>query len=185
MTPTVASIGHVWGSTPREREQSFPCDRHVRDATDALFRAVDVDAPPAVVFRWLCQLKVAPYSYDWIDNAGRRSPRTLTPGLEVLAVGQRVMGVFELVELERDRHLTMMVASPAWQAILGAFACSYVVVPRGPGRSRLIVKFVARYPRGPVGTIVRWLTPWADLVMMRKQLLTLKGLAETCSPSSS
>ena len=185
MAATAASIGHIWGSTPREREQPFPCDRHVRDATDALFRAVDVDASPAVVFRWLCQLKVAPYSYDWIDNLGRPSPRTLTPGLEVLAVGQRLMGVFALVEFERDRHLTMTVVSPAWQALLGAFACSYVVVPRGPGRSRLIVKIAARYPRGPVGTIVRWLTPWADLVMMRKQLLTLKDLAEACSRSSS
>ena len=70
-----------WGSTAAERAMPLPCDDALPDATDAYHRAVDVEADAAVVFRWLCQLKVAPYSYDWIDNLGRRSPQRLTPGL--------------------------------------------------------------------------------------------------------
>src|SRR5262249_53618737 len=138
-------------------------------------RAVDVDAPPAVVFRWLCQLRAAPYSYDWIDNFGRRSPRTLTPGLERLAVGQRLMGPFEIVEFEPGRHLTL--ATRRMHPVVGRIGAPSDVGARGEG-SRLRVKVVVAYPWGLVGRVSRWLGPWADLIMMRKQLLTLKALAE-------
>jgi len=177
--PDVGSMAYTWGSTRAEQEAPFPCDRHLADADEAFFRAVDVEAPPAIIFRWLCQLRVAPYSYDWIDNFGRESPRQLTPGLEVLALGQRVMGGFVLVEFETDRHLTAVTQTPPLEALFGQFAASYVVVPRGEARSRLVVKVLARYAPGIFGRVARWLLPWGDFVMMRKQLLTLKHLAET------
>ena len=171
------SLAREWGSTAADRALAFPCNRHLRGPADALYRAIDVDAPPAVLFRWLCQLRVAPYSYDWIDNLGRTSPRTLTPGLEDLRIGQRVMTIFNLVEFEVDRHLTLVLHRAS--AIFGEIACTYLVVPRPPDRSRLVVKMLCRYPRVPVvGALVRVLLPWGDLVMMRKQLLTLKELAE-------
>ena len=102
---------HTWGSTPEERALPFPVDRHVLAHDAALFRAVTIRAPASVVFRWLCQMRVAPYSYDWIDNGGRRSPRALTPGLEALAVGQEVRRIFDLIEFERDRHVTIRMSA--------------------------------------------------------------------------
>ena len=95
------SLASVWGSAPGERRMRFPCDRYLSDIDGEYFRATDVRAPAAVLFRWLCQLKVAPYSYDLIDNFGRRSPRELTPGVENLARGQKPVGIFELVDFER------------------------------------------------------------------------------------
>ena len=147
------------------------------EAHQAYFRAVDVDASPSVVFRWLCQLRAAPYSYDVIDNGGRRSPRTLTPGLDQLAVGQRVMTIFRLVAFEPDRHITLVLERG--RAAFGQVAATYLVEPRGAQRSRLVVKLLVRHPgTAPERALRGALFPWLDLVMMRKQLLTLRELAE-------
>jgi hypothetical protein len=169
---------YTWGSTAAERLAPYPCDREVDAPDEAYFRAVDVDASPPVVFRWLCQLRAAPYSYDWIDNLGRESPRRLTPGLDALERGQDVMGVFRLVDFARDDHLTMVTRFAPFPGIAGAVAVTYAVRRGLAARSRIVVKLVIRYPRGSVGWLIRALLPAGDLVMMRKQLLTLKALAE-------
>jgi hypothetical protein len=172
------AVAYDWGSTSAERALSYPCDKYLPDADEAYFRAVDVNAPPAILFRWLCQLKVAPYSYDWLDNGGRPSPRSLTPGLEKLQQGQRMVGMFKLVEFEENRHLTLLMDSAKAIALYGMIAGSYVVSPAGARGCRLVGKLLIRYPRRGVGSFMRWLLPWGDFVMMRKQFLTLKGLAE-------
>lgn len=171
-------VAYDWGSTPAERSLPYPCDKYLPDADEAYFRGVDVSAPPPVLFRWLCQLKAAPYSYDWLDNGGRQSPRRLTPGLEKLQTGQRMVGIFKLVEFEENRHLTLVMDSPKAAALYGMIAGSYVVYPAGEKSCRLVGKLLIRYPRGAAGSLMRRLLPWGDFVMMRKQFLTLKALAE-------
>ena len=73
--------GSSWGDTAAERAMALPCDPLMPDPDSIYHRAVDVDAPPEQLFRWLCQLRAAPYSYDWIDNRGRRTwpPDRLRP----------------------------------------------------------------------------------------------------------
>lgn len=174
-----------WGTTAEERAGSFPCDPLVQPPEEALFRGVSVEAPAAMLFRWLCQLRVAPYSYDWLDNYGRTSPRELTPGLEQLAIGQEVMRIFRLVDFAPDDHLTLMLrpASSAWRTF-GDLAVTYRAIAVSEARSRLLVKLVIRYPPGLWGAFMRQVLPFGDLVMMRKQLVTLKKLAERSPPSS-
>jgi len=171
------SIATRWGTTAAERQLDFPCDRLLPDADAAYFRAVTVRARPDVIFRWLCQMRVAPYSYDWIDNVGRQSPRHLIPGLDELALGQRVMSVAKLVDFERDHHLTGRATSRS----LGDLAITYLIAPESANVCRLLVKIVVAYPRGLVGWILRVLLPWGDLIMMRRQLLNFKQLAERTS----
>ena len=114
-----------------------------------------------------------------IDNSGRQSPRTLTAGLDQLAIGQDVMKIFELVDFVRDQHLTMRI-KPGTGAFsrLGDLAVSYVIVPTDARSCRLLVKLIVDYPRSIRGSLLRVLLPWGDLIMMRRQLLNLRDLAE-------
>ena len=167
------SVIETWGSSNDERAAAYPCDGLIEVPDGILFRAVDVAAPAEIVFRWLCQLRIAPYSYDWIDNRGRRSPRHLTPGLEQLEVGQRFM-IFRLVSFEPGRSITLDSKS----ALFGRVAITYAAVPAGDNASRLVVKLAYAAPRDLYGAVLRRVLPAGDLIMMRKQLLTLKALAE-------
>lgn len=174
----VRRASREWGTTAAERALQFPCDALALETDAALFRGVSVNAPTTTVFRWLCQLRVAPYSYDWIDNWGRRSPPHLIKGLEQLSRGQEFMGIFKLVDYETDRHVTLRIkkASAAERAF-GDIRGTYLVSTVGQG-CRLLVKLLAKYPPYLTGMVASRLLPWGDLVMMRRQLLNLKRLAE-------
>jgi hypothetical protein len=177
------SVATTWGTSSAERALAYPCDGFVDRVDLACWRGIGVDADPATLFRWLCQLRAAPYSYDWIDNLGRRSPRTLTPGLDRLALGLRVMSIFELVAFERDSHLTLRTRRFA-PGVCRAVAVSYVVQPVAARRCRLLVKLVAEVRPGPLGAAAKTFLAWGDLVMMRRQLLNLRALAEASAPST-
>lgn len=164
-----------WGGTAAEVDRRYPCEDYLDGPVERLTRAVTVRAPAALTYRWLCQTSVAPYSYDWLDNWGRRSPRELTPGADELRIGQRVM-VFELREIEPGRGFSGRSYAAA-ERLFGPNAGTYEVAPLDAGSCRLVCRLVFG-TRWPLGRLWATLLAYGDLVMMRKQLLTLKALAE-------
>jgi len=172
-----AADARVWGATPDEVVAHYPCDDLEFAHDDAFFRAVSVRAEPPLVRRWLRQLRVAPYSYDWLDNFGRRSPPRLTPGLPPLEAGQRVMVIFRIVAAD-ENDVTVRLDSALGRALMGDFAGTYRVAPAAGGGARLIAKVLVRYPSGPYGRLLGRAMPHLDLFMFRKQLLTLQRYAE-------
>ncbi len=147
------------------------------DPDETWYRAVSVNAPVQTVFRWICQLRAAPYSYDWIDNFGRQSPRQLTDGLERLEIGQRVMMIFRVDDFLIDRFMTIVPSPPA-RLLCSDLRITYRCAPVGKNQTRLMARVHIRYPNHPFRSLISAFLQPADLLMMRKQLLNLKQLAE-------
>lgn len=162
-------IGERWGTTAAEVQRRYPCDDLVASPAIELWRAVTVHAQPHAVWPWVRQLRVAPYSYDWLDNAGRQSPQRLLtlPEPRPGDPFTRVAGRFDVGRVLSARPGEQLTAS-----IMGALM-SYVLVPEGEG-TRLLLKVVL--PRQ------RWYgraVALGDWPMARRQLLNLKRLAES------
>jgi hypothetical protein len=166
-------IGDRWGTSAAEMRRRYPCDDLVASPGIELWRAVTVHAPPQAVWSWLKQLRLAPYSYDWIDNAGRRSPTTLCdlpdprPGDAFSTFAGR-FDVGIVVSTEPNQHLTA--------SIMGALM-SYVIVPED-ATTRLLLKVVMPERRWYSQALAL-----GDWPMARRQLLNLKRLAESRQPT--
>ena len=161
-------IGDRWGVTDAEVARHYPCDDIVRDPVLQAWRGVTVRATAGEIWPWVGQIRLAPYSYDWIDNLGRRSPRELR-GLPEPEVGERFTTaaarrrIGRIVSVEHGVQLT---------GRLGFAVMSYVLVPEGD-RTRLLLKVVTES-----GRLTAPLLSVGDLVMARRQLLNLQRLAE-------
>jgi hypothetical protein len=166
-------LGDRWGVSRSEIVRTYPCDEFVAAPTLQAWRGVRVEAPAGAVWPWVTQVRLAPYSYDWIDNFGHRSPRELA-GLPEPRVGDRFTTIADrravgrIVSVDPGQQLT--------GAIGGTFM-SYVLVSQERDVTRLLLKIVARTTRWfALGLSV------GDLIMARRQLLNFKHLAETHQP---
>ncbi|MEP7020038.1 MAG: polyketide cyclase [Pseudonocardiales bacterium] len=165
-------IGDRWGVTDDEVARRYPCDDVVRSPVLQAWRGVTVRTTPENLWPWVAQIRLAPYSYDWIDNLGRRSPQELRD-LPEPAAGQPFTTA-------ATRRLGRILTVSATEHITGRIAgtvISYVLVPNGD-TTRLLMKIVAAKGRltAPLLTV-------GDLVMARRQLLNLKRLAEQGAPT--
>ena len=160
-------IGDRWGVSDPEVERRYGCDDFVPEPTLEAWRGVTVHADPATVWARLRQVRLAPYSYDLVDNLGRRSPRELRDVPEPVAGDPFTHALGR----PQGRILAVVPGEELTATIMGAHL-SYALLPHGAD-TRLVLKVVARTRS--------WLAPAlsvGDLVMARKQLLTLKALAE-------
>lgn len=160
-------IADRWGVTDAEVRRRYPCDAFVEEPSFQAWRAVTVRASADLLWPWVTQVRLAPYSYDWVDNLGRRSPRELRP-LPEPAVGDHFTTA-------AGRPLGRIVSVTPGEQLTGRLAdvvMSYVLLPDRDA-TRLLLKLASAGWRwtGPLLSV-------GDLVMARRQLLNFKQLAE-------
>ena len=167
-----------WGSTPDEIAGPVVGDDLCPDARVVATRSIRLPAPPAEVFPWLRQMgfrRAGWYSYDWLDNLGRRSATTIVPDWQDVVTGSRVPAgptSFEAAIVDPPQAFVLRVGTGDTTRRRVQFVLAYELreVPDG---TRLVsrVRIRLNVPGGRL--LERFVLGPGDGVMVRRQLLNL------------
>jgi hypothetical protein len=164
-----------WGATTEDLERLMPGDAPYMTSPSTT-RAITIHARPEDVWPWLVQIGYGRggwYSYDWIDNDGKPSARTIDPALQDLDVGDRIemvpgMGPI-VMEIVRNEYLLSGGPDDRWCLAL---------YPAADGGVRLVSRWHQAWKRNLATLFWTMLSDPGSFVMERKMLLTLKERAE-------
>ena len=170
-----------WGSTDEEVRVGLPGDDVVLDPTFNATRAVTVNASPEAIWPWIAQMgygRAGWYTYDLLDNLGRRSATEIVPSLQDVEVGNVVpMGPggagLQVKDFVRGEWLL-------WWDGTGRSTWLWSLTEIAPGQTRLVTRIRTRYRWAHPSILFALLLmePW-DFPMMRKCLLGIKQRAES------
>ena len=168
-----------WGATPEEVAAPLPGDDLCPDARLVATRAISLAAAPGEVFPWLVQMgfgRAGWYSYDLLDNLGRRSARRIHPEWQSLAEGDLVPGgpiAFRAAVVDPGRAIVLAVTGRKGRIGRIAFTLAYVLQSDNGG-TRLVSRVRARadLPGGRLAE--RLLLGPGDGIMVRRQLLNIE-----------
>jgi proline iminopeptidase len=103
-----------WGATADEVQGPYPGADLIPDSIRSATMAVTIEAPPSQVWPWLVQMgtdRAGWYSWDRLDNFGRRSAEALHPEWQDIALGQHLAAKpdgsewWEVAALEPEQFL--------------------------------------------------------------------------------
>lgn len=169
-----------WGATDDEVNRSMPGDDLVKYPTFNATRAITIDASPDEIWPWLVQIgmtRAGWYSYDWIDNLGKRSAEHIIPELQQLGVG-------DLIPMSPDGKVGFLVKAlesnnwMLWQDNKGDVTWYWGLYPQDNGDTRLITRVRIHYHWTSPTILFSLPMDIGDIVMMRKCMLGIKERAE-------
>jgi hypothetical protein len=155
--------------------------RRAAGGCPATTRAISIAAPPEEVFPWLLQIGYGRggwYSYDWIDNDGKRSVDRIDPVLQTLRVGDRIEmmpGMGPIVrEIVPGRSIVSGGDHDSW---------TLLVVPRADGGTRLISRWRQDWRKTFATRLWQAIVDPGAFLMEQKMLRTIRDLAESNAAS--
>ena len=178
---------HHWGATVEEIDGAVVGDDICPDARLVATRCITIAAPPGEVFPWIRQMgfgRAGWYSWDLLDNLGRRSASEIHPEWQNVATGDSVPGGpidFTAAIVDPPRSFVLMVGSRDDATRRLSFTLAYDLRDH-PSGTRLVTRVRARIDV-PGGRLLEScvLGP-SDGFMLRRQLRQLARRAARHSP---
>ena len=172
-----------WGATPDEIASALPGDELCPAARISATRSIDLASPPDEVFPWLRQMgfgRAGWYSYDLLDNLGRRSARSVVDEWQDVSAGDSIPGgpvEFEATIVDPPHSLVLRLAARGRVGRRIDFTLAYDLRPAGTG-TRLVTRARARIDLPGGALLERLILEPGDGIMVRKQLLGLARRVE-------
>ena len=181
-------------ATLAEKKRVLPGDGLIPDAIGTLTHAITINRSPRDVWPWLAQMgagdRAGWYSYDRIDNGGRKSAERIVPALQDIHIGTLFPALpgesegFHVLRFEPEYFLLLGVVPPSMNVPLVTWA--FVLNAVGLHCTRLIVRVRAgrdyRF-KGLLPALGLPLVRLTHFVMERKQLLNIASRAEAAPPA--
>jgi hypothetical protein len=179
-------IFQYWGATPQEIQSSVIGDDLCRDATLIATRSITISAPPQDVFPWIRQMgfgRAGWYSYDLLDNLGRKSATSIHDEWQSVVAGDKIPSgpiSFTAAIVDAPRHFVLEIQSMGKKSPRLYFTLAYELRddPRG---TRLVTRMRSHIAL-PFGSLIEKLIIGpGDGIMLRRQLLTISKNASNSS----
>ncbi len=208
LVPTLTrSYTDRWGATKSETQLALPGDEYVTKPTAVSTRAVNIDAPPQLVYKLLLQMgykRGGWYGWDWFYKAtgsadfvtGSHADE-IVPELQRLQVGD-VIAINKAVGYRVEELSVPNEAKPGWMLLEGAMgpgtavgndvvsptttnmSWSWFVYPDKNGTTRLVLRI--RSGGASMGPFVDWLydkpLDFGGALFAHKTLVGIKRTAE-------
>jgi hypothetical protein len=176
----------TWGATPAEVAGPMPGDDLLPTAAFTATRAIDVAAPPELVWPWIVQVgfrRAGFYSYDHLDNVGEHSADQILPQFQHVRVGDVAAPMadpatdrtsFRVAQVAAPH--TLVWAKPDLREPDSTWAWWLTDTPGGG--TRLVTRLKVAYRPAPALPFTVVLMELGDFPMMRRMLLGLCSRAE-------
>jgi hypothetical protein len=172
-------IFQYWGATAEEINSSVVGDDLCSDATVVATRSITIGAAPQEVFPWIRQMgfgRAGWYSYDWLDNLGRKSASTIHDEWQSVEAGDKIPSgpiSFTAAIVDAPRHFVLEIQSLGKKSPKLHFTLAYELRDNPQG-TRLVTRMRSRINL-PLGSLFEKLILGpGDGIMLRRQLLNIK-----------
>jgi len=145
-----------------------------------LLRCIEISAGASDIFVWLKQLRIAPYSYDFIDNRCRKSPNYLIENLPPLQVNTHCLLAFHIFEFEEDSFIVCRFCEPINPPVnlyMKGLFFEYRIVEQGT-KTKLWCKIKGYFNTDISSKGFFFIFSVVNKIMMTRQLKNLKKLSE-------